>query len=482
MKNFFKMTSFVRSLSALAVLMSFSLQAQELILPQITAPSALEEGTQRELSVAQIAELLPWAKESKSFLSDLLDQVQGLPTEQKIERLSQGIKQVVVESSTKHSELLMRYVLNRSLVVLEILNQETSDEFAGSADAKLRVLLSSIYFALKYYEVDLAFLTKKSALPFTSFGKDYFFFLHEINKSIFDASAQFAVQRLSLEFLQWDLYRDVNNTVNAPQIVKINNALKIYPKKSSSDRSAISYIQQMKKLIQQLNLNNLIAPINVIPGQNIKEIDSLKSKTDPEFRNNLTYPSYLNDSNGYCRAVSPIGKFEMSNYHESSKCAYAFAVDRVGYCRAVDVRGNLSMTDYYESTKCAAQYLVDKSGYCRAADMNGNLAMTDYFESSKCASKYLADKSGYCRAADAKGNLAMTDYYEAAKCASQYLVDKSGYCRAGDSKGNLAMTEYFESSKCANSFRVDRSGYCRASDSAGNLAMTDYYDSMKCSR
>ncbi len=340
------------------------------------------------------------------------------------------------------------------------------------------MLLKSIRFALKYYDVDLAFLTKKTALPFTSFGKEYFFFLHEMNKSIFDASAQYMVQRLSLEFLQWDLYRDVNNTSNAPQIIKINNALKMYPKKITSDRSALSYIQQMKKLIQQLNLNNI-----QVPKIEVKE-ERLVSQLSVILENKDTYykPSFLNDPRGYCRAVDANGRLDMGDYHEATRCAYAYAVDKSGYCRASDARGNLSMTDYFEAAKCAVQYLVDKSGYCRAADMNGNLAMTDYFESTKCASQYLVDKSGYCRAGDSKGNLAMTDYFESTKCASKYLVDKSGYCRASDSKGNLAMTDYFESSKCANTYKTDRSGYCRAVDLNGNFAMTDYYDSMRCSR
>lgn len=439
-----KANSLIRVMSAALIVMSLSLHAEEIILPQISAPSYLEEGVQRELSISQIAELLPWANNSKMFLQDLLDQVQGLPVDQKIEQLSEGIKQVVVESSSKSSELIMRFALNRSLVLLETLSKESSDEFAGTVDAKLRVLTTSIHFALKYHDVDLAYLTKKIALPYTAFGKDYFSLVHELNKSIFDASAQFAVERLALEFLQWDLYRYINNTVNAPQIVKINNALKMYPKKSSSDRSAIGYIQQMKKLIGQLNLNDKTALKIEIASE---DRPSILPERLLEVR--PTSPDYLNDPSGYCRAVNGNGKLSNENYHESKMCAYQYLVDRSGYCRAADMRGNLSMTDYYVSSKCASQYLVDRSGYCRAADSKGNLAMTDYFESTKCASQYLVDRSGYCRAADAKENLAMTDYHESKKCASSFKTDRSGYCRAADAKGNLAMTDYYDSMKCS---------------------------------
>lgn len=225
--------------------------------------SALKEGTETELSAAQIAELLPWAKDSKIFLVDLLEISQSLPADQKLERLVEGIKQVVIESAPKNAELIMRFTLNRALVVNDILTAEMNESAVGSSDAKLRQLLSSIRMALKYHDYDIAKLTKGSALPYAQFGIEYFNFLHELNKSIFDASAQYNVQRTALGFLQTDLNRDLSNTVYANQIVKIHNTLKLYPAKKMSDAQAISNIRQMKKVIEQLNLdlNRNIKPV-----------------------------------------------------------------------------------------------------------------------------------------------------------------------------------------------------------------------------
>lgn len=188
------------------------------------------------------------------FLNDLVDSIQGLSTEDKIERLDYGIRQVVGDSATKHSELLMRYVLNRAIVIKDILAKEMDASAVGSADAKLRILLTSIKMSIDYYETDMNTLSKKSIPNFQQFGESYFKFLTELNKSIFDASAQYSVQRTSLEWLQWDLYRDLNNTRHAPVIVKINNALKIAPAGKMSDAQAIKNIQQLKRVSAQLNI------------------------------------------------------------------------------------------------------------------------------------------------------------------------------------------------------------------------------------
>lgn len=247
-------------LSSLAF--STMIKADEVILPVITAPSLLKEGTQTTLSEAQIAELLPWAKNSRVFLTDLQDSVQNLNMADKIDRLVDGITNTVTESSTKQSELLMRYILNRGLVVHDILNKKMDADAVGTQDVKLRVLRSTIVMALKYYDTDMETLSKGTPAPFVLFGMDYFNFLNDLNKSIFAASAQYSIQRTALEWLQWDLYRDLNNAGFASQIVKINNQLKIFPTTQLSDKQSISYIAQMKLIGQQLDLEGTIQRLN----------------------------------------------------------------------------------------------------------------------------------------------------------------------------------------------------------------------------
>jgi hypothetical protein len=242
------MTNFGLKVLLSSLLIVGNLNAEEISLPIINKPSILEEGTQRELTLAQIAELLPWAHDSKLFLIDLLEGVQGLATNDKIDRLTSGIKQVVSDGHQLHSELFMRYILNRSLVLSKVLTSEMDMSQVGSQDAKVRVLNTSIKMAIKYYDIDMDILTKKSASPFKDFGVEYFLFLTELNKSIFDASAQYNIQRISLEWLQWDLYRDLNNAAYASQILKINNNLKIFPVNKLTDAQSITYIRQMKKV------------------------------------------------------------------------------------------------------------------------------------------------------------------------------------------------------------------------------------------
>ena len=276
--------------TALAVIATISfgsvVKADEIALPIISKPSILEEGTQRQLTAAQIEELLPWAKDSKLFLVDLLENIQGLTTADKIERLADGITAVVGESAPKNSELLMRYALNRGLVLNNILASEMSNDAVGTADARLRVLKSSIQMALKYYDTDMAILSKKTTAPYVIFGLDYFEFLTELNKSIFDASAQYSIQRTALEWLQWDLYRDLNNASYAAQIVKINNSLKTFPNKKITDAQAIANIRLMKKVAQQLNVRATLTKLEeekrLAQAKNEEERRLLIAKSEEE--------------------------------------------------------------------------------------------------------------------------------------------------------------------------------------------------------
>ena len=201
-----KLTKFVIPMMMTALLLGQNLKAaEEITLPVITKPAILDEGTQRVLSPDQIAELLPWAKDSKLFLTDALNDLDSIPMSLKVERLLQSIKQVVQDSGSKNSELFMRYILNRGLAVNDILSKEVDMDAIGSIDAQFRILRQTVEMAIKYYDIDMTIISKKGAAPFKDFGVEYFNFLTNLNNSIFDASAQYNIQRTALEFLQWDL-------------------------------------------------------------------------------------------------------------------------------------------------------------------------------------------------------------------------------------------------------------------------------------
>lgn len=299
---------------ALIATMSFSaiVSADDVVVPIVSRPSVLQEGTQRDLTPAQVAELLPWAKNSKVFLMDLLESLQNISSADKVDRMVEGIKQVVGESAPKNSELLMRYSLNRALVVNDIIKKEMDANEVGAIDAQIRVLASSIKLAIKYYDTDMLTLSQKSSTPYITYGLDYFSFLTELNKSIFDASAQYSIQRTSLEWLQWDLYRDLNNTSYASHIVKINNNLKLLPTKKITDAQAITYIRQMKQLSEALEL----VLVNR-ESSNVKQSDALGSILNSKSFKQCYELSYATISSAaavdFCRKAISISNFDFTD-------------------------------------------------------------------------------------------------------------------------------------------------------------------------
>ena len=76
------------------------------------------------------------------------------------------------DSSPKNSELFMRYILNRSLVLQNIIINQSDMSEVGSNDTALRVLISSVNLAIKYYDIDMDVLVKKTSAPYVVFGFD----------------------------------------------------------------------------------------------------------------------------------------------------------------------------------------------------------------------------------------------------------------------------------------------------------------------
>lgn len=73
MKNLATKILIALLLNAFAVV-SF-VTAEDAIIPIISRPDVLSEGVQRDLTPAQVAELLPWAHSSKIELNELLETV-----------------------------------------------------------------------------------------------------------------------------------------------------------------------------------------------------------------------------------------------------------------------------------------------------------------------------------------------------------------------------------------------------------------------
>ena len=229
----------------------------ELPVDLIEVQPVLDEGTQVELSEAQVEEMLPWAQNSKVFLEDLLKRVKKLPLSDKLTKTISGIKNTVLSSAPKNTELLMRYVLNRSLKVVEVIGEQVGTEKNTSIlNVQFNILKESIELAMKYYKSDLSFLTNQvdseELVPFSRFGINYSQFLYQYTKLVVDASAQYQLMRMALGFLQWDLYRDQDNKLYAPIITTINFELSDNPKDlNTSDQEYLEKVRNMKLTYEQ---------------------------------------------------------------------------------------------------------------------------------------------------------------------------------------------------------------------------------------
>lgn len=256
-----KLLNFAVIFSTIVMSVCAHASTDEIILPVISKPALLDEGTQRTLTQSQINDLLPWTKNSRLALIDLLEGLNDISSiKDRIEHLDNGIKSVVSESSSS-SELFMRYVLNRALVLQETLKKETDESTIGIADVKFRVLLTSVKMAIKYYDIDAKTLSNQSNMDFASFGAVYSSFLIDLNKSVFDASAQYSIHKIILEWLSWDLYRDLENKSYASQIVHISTLLKSLPTGKISDSQSLVYIRKMRNLEEKLEISLMVQKI-----------------------------------------------------------------------------------------------------------------------------------------------------------------------------------------------------------------------------
>ena len=262
LKKFFKMSSFscifisMLNLSMASANMGEGVEV-ELPVDLIKVQAVLDEGTQVELSEAQVEEMLPWAQNSKVFLEDLLERVKALPLSDKFDQTVSGIKNTVLSSAPKNTELLMRYVLNRSLKVVEVIDEQVgSEKNTSTLNVQFNMLKDSIKLAIKFYKNDLSFITNRAQsdnlVAFSSFGIKYAQFLYQYTKLVFDASAQYQLMRMTLGFLQWDLYRDQNNNLYAPIIMTINHELSNNPKDLDvSDQEYLKRVRNMKRTYEQ---------------------------------------------------------------------------------------------------------------------------------------------------------------------------------------------------------------------------------------
>lgn len=201
-----------------------------------------------------------YAKDIKTELKEALTVAGQVKNRSSLDQLKKVIKDIVI-SYQERSNIFVRYSLNRSIALCEILEQEDNSKETLSIGLQARILTQSLKNASFYADFDFKRYEEFELQTYAYFGADYFSLLNELSKSITDASAQYKIMIASLEFLQWDLYRELEHSKNAPVITRIHHFLSKEPKKISSDFEYISQIRIVKKFISLLPIKPYLGSV-----------------------------------------------------------------------------------------------------------------------------------------------------------------------------------------------------------------------------
>ena len=214
----------------------------------------LDEGTETQLTAQQLADLRPWAETSQTRLNALLEKLPSLAPAEARNQLLAGVKDVVLTSSGRKNETLMRYVLNRTLKVVAALDQSGSQP--GVVDQQFAILLRSIKLSLKYYSSDAALLNGTAAnglLPHAQFGADFAEYLLGVNESTLNAQIQYQVGIFALGLLRHDLVSDALATTFAPAVALLTLQLDEFGNSlPSNDGDAVDRYRKIRRTFQRV--------------------------------------------------------------------------------------------------------------------------------------------------------------------------------------------------------------------------------------
>lgn len=274
--------------------------SEEVSLPNLAKPAYLNEGTDRVIDEKELAALIPWAKDSKALLEKMLDDVTYLKSSEKASFLENNIKNVILKSAPANNELRMRYVLNRALLIGDLIKQETNKKDNHVTDVLVDLYVLASKFALKYTDQDIENSSTKKEVTnnFAEFGKEFVIFGSEIAKSIIDISAQFKTYKTILEMYCYDLFRDLNNKKYATQIITINNTLRTIDGaiwQTPKEEELLSQLKSLRRILVQQ-----VPEVQADKAQHSEtQFISRIMKTE-EFLNCSKFSSSLSDPKDFC--------------------------------------------------------------------------------------------------------------------------------------------------------------------------------------
>ncbi|MGE3608925.1 MAG: hypothetical protein AB7I27_05015 [Bacteriovoracaceae bacterium] len=236
-------------------------------LPQINPPKELveiggqfAEGTSTKLSEKDIALFIPWAQSAQTMLNDALKDIENMPLEEQVKHLQATIQNVVRSSGSKNYQMLMRFALNRTLLLLQELSKEADWHSSAIQANALDLAFKGIKTALQFYESDLDF-QQRVALGSGTLNPEYAYFTQFFGPlmldsivSINDASAQMRLMYKTLEMVNWDLSRDDQAQDYSDTIVNIYNALNSMDEHPSKvDQENIKNVRKLIQVVQELD-------------------------------------------------------------------------------------------------------------------------------------------------------------------------------------------------------------------------------------
>lgn len=229
-------------------------------LPTIKTPDELSagafaEGTITRLSSAEVAEFLPWAQNARNQLNRALTQVAQLPLRERLPVLERVARAVVAQSGPRQYQLLMRFALNRGLLLVDELERSTDMSALGATENALDLVQRSITVALRFYESDLAFQqravsdTNAVTIPHAQFGRAFMQGLYPAVVNVLDAGAQYRLLYKLVEMVNWDLSRDAEANVFAEIIVEAYELTQDLPAvPSGDDKTNLRYVRRLNSL------------------------------------------------------------------------------------------------------------------------------------------------------------------------------------------------------------------------------------------
>jgi hypothetical protein len=206
-----------------------------------------------ELEPGLIESLRPFTNSLKRKLDNMLLAIAELKSLEKEQHLVASLEQILSKDKRRFRELLAFEILERALLIHKVMLEETIADNPHDAQVRVRLLTRAIELVRKkYFQKDQSFLNQESEVDYTRFAHEYFEYLSNLNKSVFDATAQYRIEKLTLQFLAYDLSHDPFFQKHAVTITTVNDRLIGFPKKIKDDQSALKKIRSLRRIKKDL--------------------------------------------------------------------------------------------------------------------------------------------------------------------------------------------------------------------------------------